>query len=167
MCLSIFFWQYLALYTQQAGHLSSRFEKLIKLLATRLTQKVYSMITFIQVVGRSGDFYTMEKGKIVEQQYEVPTTLCAKVHVLLRPSDFVFTPGISAFLGKAVDISKGTKRAQWPWRKRAQQKWQRYWLICTCKGHHGHLKDIDGSGHHGRREILGQFIFEKIDLGCF
>ncbi|XP_033632896.1 Fanconi anemia group I protein-like [Asterias rubens] len=39
---------YLALYTQQAGHLSSRFEKLIKLLATRLTQKVYSMITFIQ-----------------------------------------------------------------------------------------------------------------------
>ncbi len=41
---------YMSLYRQRAGHLSSRFEKLIKLLATRLTQNVYSMITYIQTL---------------------------------------------------------------------------------------------------------------------
>ncbi len=41
--------QYLWLYNQKAGHLSPRFEKLIKLTGVNLTQYVYAMITYIQV----------------------------------------------------------------------------------------------------------------------
>ncbi|XP_013422004.1 Fanconi anemia group I protein-like [Lingula anatina] len=39
---------YLSMYTQRAGHMSARFEKLVKLSGTYLTQQVYAMITFIQ-----------------------------------------------------------------------------------------------------------------------
>ncbi|XP_038070700.1 Fanconi anemia group I protein-like isoform X2 [Patiria miniata] len=39
---------YLAVYTQQAGHLPERFEKLIKSVATLLTQYAYGMINYIQ-----------------------------------------------------------------------------------------------------------------------
>lgn len=45
--------QYLNLYQQRTGHLSSRFEKLIKLTGTHLTQFCYGMITYIQVIDLS------------------------------------------------------------------------------------------------------------------
>ncbi|ELU05346.1 hypothetical protein CAPTEDRAFT_103113, partial [Capitella teleta] len=39
---------YLMLYQQKCGHLSTRFEKLVKLSSTNLTQYVYTFITYIQ-----------------------------------------------------------------------------------------------------------------------
>ncbi|XP_019626483.1 PREDICTED: Fanconi anemia group I protein-like [Branchiostoma belcheri] len=39
---------YLAMYTQRAGHLSPRFEKLVKLSGTHLSQQAYALITYIQ-----------------------------------------------------------------------------------------------------------------------
>lgn len=45
--------QYLNLYQQRTGHLSSRFEKLIKLTGTHLTQFCYGMITYIQVIHKT------------------------------------------------------------------------------------------------------------------
>lgn len=41
--------QYLSLYQQKAGHLCNRFEKLVKLSGTNLTQYIYPMITYLQV----------------------------------------------------------------------------------------------------------------------
>ena len=45
---SVYF-QYLAAYQQKQGYMSMRFEKLVKHSAVKLTQYVYSMITYIQV----------------------------------------------------------------------------------------------------------------------
>ncbi|XP_078588448.1 Fanconi anemia group I protein-like [Branchiostoma floridae x Branchiostoma japonicum] len=39
---------YLAMYTQKVGHLSPRFEKLVKLSGTHLSQQAYALITYIQ-----------------------------------------------------------------------------------------------------------------------
>ncbi|KAI8512677.1 hypothetical protein Bbelb_093160 [Branchiostoma belcheri] len=39
---------YLAMYAQRAGHLSPRFEKLVKLSGTHLSQQAYALITYIQ-----------------------------------------------------------------------------------------------------------------------
>jgi len=47
----MFVWvQSLTLYTRKCGHMSTRFEKLVKLSGTNLTQSVYPMITYIQVI---------------------------------------------------------------------------------------------------------------------
>ncbi|VDI13191.1 fanconi anemia group I protein [Mytilus galloprovincialis] len=54
---------YLSLYSSKAGHLSGRFEKLIKLIGTQLTPYVYSMITYIQTTENEQIQQTMEKGK--------------------------------------------------------------------------------------------------------
>ena len=45
----LYYFQFLNMYTSKIGHLSARFEKLIKLVGTHLTHYVYSMITYIQV----------------------------------------------------------------------------------------------------------------------
>ncbi|CAC5388853.1 FANCI [Mytilus coruscus] len=54
---------YLSLYSSKAGHISGRFEKLIKLIGTTLTPYVYSMITYIQTTENEQIQQTMEKGK--------------------------------------------------------------------------------------------------------
>ncbi|XP_031554270.1 Fanconi anemia group I protein-like [Actinia tenebrosa] len=41
---------YMALYNQRLGHLPPKFEKLVKLTGTHLSQQVYAMITYIQAV---------------------------------------------------------------------------------------------------------------------
>ncbi len=41
--------QYISQYTLKSGHISSRYEKLVKISGTHLTQYVYAMITYIQV----------------------------------------------------------------------------------------------------------------------
>nr|KAG5697291.1 hypothetical protein BaRGS_004957 [Batillaria attramentaria] len=41
---------YLHLYQQRAGHMSSRFEKLVKLIGTQLTPYVYNFITYVQTM---------------------------------------------------------------------------------------------------------------------
>ncbi|XP_070212059.1 Fanconi anemia group I protein-like [Littorina saxatilis] len=41
---------YLHLYGTHSGHMSSRFEKLVKLIGTQLTQHIYNFITFVQTV---------------------------------------------------------------------------------------------------------------------
>jgi len=41
--------QSLTLYMRKCGHMSTRFEKLVKLSGTNLTQSVYPMITYVQV----------------------------------------------------------------------------------------------------------------------
>ena len=46
MCI---LFQYISLYQQKVGHLPSRFEKLVRLSGTGLTQLVYAMITYMQV----------------------------------------------------------------------------------------------------------------------
>ncbi|CAG2245059.1 FANCI [Mytilus edulis] len=56
--------QYLSLYSSKAGHLSGRFEKLIKLIGTQLTPYVYSMITYIQA-------------KVMKQSRTVPNLIFA------------------------------------------------------------------------------------------
>jgi len=38
------------MYTRRNGHMSTRFEKLVKLSGTNLTQSVYPMITYVQVM---------------------------------------------------------------------------------------------------------------------
>ena len=38
------------MYTRKNGHMSTRFEKLVKLSGTNLTQSVYPMITYVQVM---------------------------------------------------------------------------------------------------------------------
>ena len=43
------YFQYVSLYTQKTGHIPPRFEKLVKLSGTHLTQYVYAMITYVQV----------------------------------------------------------------------------------------------------------------------
>jgi len=42
--------QSLMLYARKNGHMSTRFEKLVKLSGTNLTQSVYPMITYVQVI---------------------------------------------------------------------------------------------------------------------
>ncbi|KAK3095680.1 hypothetical protein FSP39_017526 [Pinctada imbricata] len=54
---------YLHLYQQRAGHLSSRFEKLVKLIGTHLTQYVYAMITYIQQAESDQVQQNVDKGK--------------------------------------------------------------------------------------------------------
>ena len=44
-----YIFQYISLYTQKTGHIPPRFEKLVKLSGTHLTQYVYAMITYVQV----------------------------------------------------------------------------------------------------------------------
>lgn len=41
--------QYLQLYATHSGHMSSRFEKLVKLIGTQLTHHIYDFITYVQV----------------------------------------------------------------------------------------------------------------------
>ncbi|XP_077868470.1 Fanconi anemia group I protein homolog [Saccoglossus kowalevskii] len=47
--LSILTKYYISLYNQHNGHLSTRFEKLVKLIGTHLTQQCYAMINYIQL----------------------------------------------------------------------------------------------------------------------
>ena len=42
--------QNVTLYARKNGHMSTRFEKLVKLSGTNLTQSVYPMITYVQVI---------------------------------------------------------------------------------------------------------------------
>lgn len=41
--------QYISLYTNKAGHLGSRFEKLVRLVSQQLTPQTYNMIIYVQV----------------------------------------------------------------------------------------------------------------------
>ena len=52
--------QYLQLYASHSGHMSSRFEKVVKLTGTQLTPFIYNLITYVQV---SASFYFMFKGE--------------------------------------------------------------------------------------------------------
>ena len=54
------FLQYLSLYSTKTGHLSAKFEKLVKLVGIHLTQYVYSMITSFQVSGLGKYFLKTE-----------------------------------------------------------------------------------------------------------
>ena len=54
---------FLNMYTSKIGHLSARFEKLIKLVGTHLTHYVYSMITYIQTTENEQLQQNMDKGK--------------------------------------------------------------------------------------------------------
>ncbi|XP_056004226.1 Fanconi anemia group I protein-like [Ostrea edulis] len=54
---------YLNLYQQRTGHLSSRFEKLVKLIGTHLTQHCYGMITYIQQTESEQMQQTVDKKK--------------------------------------------------------------------------------------------------------
>lgn len=49
VCMHAFYFQYLHLYTTRTGHVSSRFEKLVKIIGTHLTPYVYTFITYVQV----------------------------------------------------------------------------------------------------------------------
>ena len=49
LTLNSHYFQYVSLYTQKTGHIPPRFEKLVKLSGTHLTQYVYAMITYVQV----------------------------------------------------------------------------------------------------------------------
>ncbi|XP_078310521.1 Fanconi anemia group I protein-like isoform X2 [Crassostrea virginica] len=61
--LTILVKYYLNLYQQRTGHLSSRFEKLVKLIGTHLTQFCYGMITYIQQTESEQVQQNVEKGK--------------------------------------------------------------------------------------------------------
>lgn len=61
--LTILVKYYLNLYQQRTGHLSSRFEKLIKLTGTHLTQFCYGMITYIQQTESEQVQQNVDKGK--------------------------------------------------------------------------------------------------------
>ncbi|XP_022096600.1 Fanconi anemia group I protein-like [Acanthaster planci] len=63
--LTLFCKYYLAVYSQQAGHISARFEKLIKSVATLLTQHAYGMINFIQT---SQSERLMKLGKVKDKK---------------------------------------------------------------------------------------------------
>ncbi|OWF38448.1 Fanconi anemia group I protein-like [Mizuhopecten yessoensis] len=52
---------YLAMYAQKAHHVTARFEKLIKLTGTHLTQHCYAMITYIQTSESEHIQHTVEK----------------------------------------------------------------------------------------------------------
>ncbi|XP_062569094.1 Fanconi anemia group I protein-like [Saccostrea cucullata] len=61
--LTILVKYYLNLYQLKAGHLSSRFEKLVKLIGTHLTQYCYAMITYIQQTESEQVQQNVDKGK--------------------------------------------------------------------------------------------------------
>ncbi|KXJ09897.1 Fanconi anemia group I protein-like [Exaiptasia diaphana] len=54
---------YMTLYNQRLGHLPHKFEKLVKLTGTHLSQQVYAMITYIQAVQSQSLQETMAKAK--------------------------------------------------------------------------------------------------------
>ncbi|KAK3697034.1 hypothetical protein QZH41_012504 [Actinostola sp. cb2023] len=54
---------YMTLYNQRLGHLPHKFEKLVKLTGTHLSQQVYAMITYIQAIQTQSLQETMAKGK--------------------------------------------------------------------------------------------------------
>lgn len=61
--LTILVKYFLNLYTIRAGHLTSRFEKLIKLIGTHLTQHCYALITYIQTSENEQLQQNLDKGK--------------------------------------------------------------------------------------------------------
>ena len=61
------YFQYLTLYAQKLGCLSGRFEKLVKLSGTHLTQYCYAMITYIQV--NTGFMINIPLGNTEELQW--------------------------------------------------------------------------------------------------
>lgn len=69
------------MYTRKSGHMSTRFEKLVKLSGTNLTQSVYPMITYVQVTdsgshhGSSCQFVDFDGCFDVECEQIVPTVL--------------------------------------------------------------------------------------------
>ncbi|GFR85907.1 fanconi anemia group I protein-like [Elysia marginata] len=54
--------QYISLYTSKAGHIGSRFEKLVTLVGRQLTQPTYNMIIFVQM-SEAGEAQQAEKKK--------------------------------------------------------------------------------------------------------
>ncbi|XP_065071126.1 Fanconi anemia group I protein-like [Rhopilema esculentum] len=54
---------HLGLYNQRIGHMTEKFEKLVKLTATHLTQQAYAMITYMQATQNVEDENVIGKGK--------------------------------------------------------------------------------------------------------
>ncbi|XP_055955282.1 Fanconi anemia group I protein [Patella vulgata] len=76
--LSVLVKYYISLYTKKTGHLTSRFEKLIKLIGSKLSPCVYAFITYIQAlekehIQQAADHIKTKKDKKKPVNTNIPT----------------------------------------------------------------------------------------------